>query len=907
MIGKTNSKQVVESAMEFVNVQLSTNQSSHQDILGAKVIVSYGTYTNEYAWNGDDVTFTVPAQVGYTVSFGEIEGYRKPSSVTFSAVEDNARTIEAVYETEIVGVDLSATDGSSLSGAVVTINGKSQTWKGTTLTQKVAYGTVYSVVAGALDGFVTPSAQTDITANSPSRSLSFSYVASSLTVNILSNQGTDAAIASVKATVSYGSTSVEVSSGQAVNIPSGSEVTISFPEVESYKKPEDITFTHNGGVVTKSGTYQCELLTVNVSADSGSVSGFEVTISKQETVGVSTKYTRLEYIESTGTQYIDTGFVPNQDTRVVARLTCPVTGSTNWAFGVRKSASSNNFGFAASTNDHYTSGYNNSQISIDSSYNTSGAFDLEKNKNVTYINGVSVATGTYSSFTCPYNLALFACNSNGSITYGKVKIYSFQVYDNGTLVRDYIPALRSDGIAGLYDAVNDIFYASNGTGNFLYGGGEPTIVATQTSVTGTYKIPFGASCTVQASNVSGYTTPSSITRIASAKSYTVNQEYKVIRVKDLSLFDVYGNPINQSTANCYVVREAGAYKFPCVYGNALKNGERNEAAYTNNGGSYSHEFIDGAGLSIQGPFIDYGTEVRVLNADCENVISNLVYDWDEYDTPFISFNIDEIPDTGANVIIGIYSDTYTALMWSWHIWLWPHDLSPVEITNSTGVTYNIMPVNLASKYDSDGVHIKNWFYQWGRKDPMLLPSAWNSTTDHSPGSITKESKASSVAYGIAFPSTFYYNSASPYNWFGTQSYYNLWDAACTGTGNSDNDTVKTVYDPCPVGWKIPNGNTFTGLSIISTANGIVKMARYSGDTTGVGFPLSGCRYDLDGSLSNVGSNGYVWLSSANAQDYAYFLELHSTNIFSQKYVGGSRAYGYSIRPVQDSLTEIDTL
>ena len=377
---------------------------------------------------------------------------------------------------------------------------------------------------------------------------------------------------------------------------------------------------------------------------------------------------------------------------------------------------------------------------------------------------------------------------------------------------------------------------------------------------------------------------------------------------DLSLQDVYGHRINCSTANCYVVREPGQYKFPLVYGNAIKNGKVNTAAFTNNGGEYSHNFVNVSGKIITSPYIIENLEGYhvpwLQNCDDENVIStsNLSTSFDN-GIAYINFTVNSVPNEGANAIISITIDG--SVLWSWHIWLWPHDLSPVEITNATGVKYNIMPVNLASKYDSDGVHIKNWFYQWGRMAPVLLPSAWNSNTDHSPGSITKESKASDLISGIRYPSTFYYNSASPYNWFGDKSYYNLWDAACTGTGNSDNDTVKTVYDPCPVGWKVPNGNTFTGFSILSSANGIVKFTRYSGDTVGVGFPMSGYRNNSDGSLYGVGSRGCVWLSSANSQHYAYNLSFYSSYVNPQD--DNYRAFGFSVRPVEDDLTKIDEL
>ena len=759
-------------------------------------------------------------------------------------------------------------------------------------------------MAGAVSGFGTPSTQT-FTAQNPEREVSVVYIASSLKVNILSNQGTDAAIANVKATVKYGSTSVEVANGGTVNLPTNTSVTISFPEVADYKKPVDITYTHAGGLVEKSGTYQCELLTVNVSADSGTPTGFEVTISKQETVGVATKYTRLEYIESNGSQYIDTGIKGKSGLRVKMATRMNSASTTNNFFGVVESGkrlflqydSAEKLLFAYNTYNSVSFDFEaNVDYEIDSSFNN-GYQSLK-------IDNYECYTGSNSTeLSMSINVFIGALNMAGT-PYGYLygRIYSCKIYDNDALVRDYTPALRSDGIAGLYDAVNDTFYASNGASNFVAGSKQEEIIATQTSVTGTYKIPFDTSYKVEANRISGYDTPKSVTRVANQKSYTVNQEYKVISEIDLSLYDVYGNPINRSTANCYVVRETGQYKFPLVYGNAIKNGQVNAAAFTNNGGSNSHDFVKGySGGKITQPYItllDNSSKARLLSSDTDGLISNITIK-EENGVNFIQFTVGTMPSTGANCIIGYNPmlEDHESVEWSWHIWLWPHDLTPVEITNSTGVKYNIMPVNLASKYDADGVHIKNWFYQWGRPNPMLLPSAWNSTTDHTPGSITKASKASDLQTGLTKPSTFYYNSGSPYNWFGTKSYYNLWDAACTGMGNSDNDTVKTVYDPCPVGWKIPNGNTFTGLSVLSSANGIVKMRRYSGDTVGVGFPMSGYRYYSDGSLYGVGSSGYVWLSSARSQSGAYYLLFGSSGVDPQDY--SYRAYGFSVRPVQE--------
>lgn len=716
MIGRTNCTQKSGSPSEFVNIQLLTNQAEHSNLNGAVLTMSYETYSKQYTWDGKEITFSVPAHVSCTIEFPEVEGYKKPDNITFVAVEGNSRTIEAEYKAELVKVNVTSSNGSAVSGATLTINGKQQTWNGTEIRQLVPFGTQYSVVAGAVSGFGTPSTQT-FTAQQTEREVSVLYVESSLVVNILSNQGTDSSISGVKATVSYGSSSVQVSNGQKIPLPTGVSVTISFPDVSSYRKPSNITFTHSGGVVTKSGTYECELLTVNVSADQGSVSGYRVTI------------------------------------------------------------------------------------------------------------------------------------ASSSTTFG-----------------------------------------------------------TQTTVTGTYKIPFGTSYTISTTSVNGYITPSAITRTASAKSYTAAVLYKINPVKDLSKFDIYGNAISQTTANCYVVNAAGTYKIPLVFGNALKNGSTNSAAYTKNSGSYSHDFVDYNGTVVTSPYIETvsGTaaSAQLSIADTDGIFTNISI-VNGSPCRYLQFKVNSVPATGANGILSIKNSS-GVIMWSWHIWVWADSLATVEITNSTSVKYKILPVNLASKWDDDMVHIKNWFYQWGRPNPMLCPAAYNSGVNHANYgalSYAVASIASDIQTGIKNPATFYnYNSSYDCSWFQTNSdkIYNLWDAACTSTGNSDNDVVKTIYDPSPIGFKMPNGNTFTYFSesnvVGSFANGW-KFKRYSGDTVGVFFPASGSRSGSYDSIDVPGSRGYVWLSSAYSKNRAYYFS------FSPDYVlllhDSGRAYGFSVRPVQE--------
>lgn len=183
-------------------------------------------------------------------------------------------------------------------------------------------------------------------------------------------------------------------------------------------------------------------------------------------------YTPVEYIESTGTQYIDTGFQPNQDTRVV--LNYGGVNESGWREVLGAGASvtnpSNNFVLVQSSSNgvmmQYGSAYHTAGVTSDGS-------TLDINKNNFYVNGSLVKAFTYATFTCPYTLRLFdAATKAEDYSRYSGKLYSCQIYDNGTLVRDYVPCYRnSDGIVGLYDKVNEQFYGNAGTGSFAYGTG----------------------------------------------------------------------------------------------------------------------------------------------------------------------------------------------------------------------------------------------------------------------------------------------------------------------------------------------------------------------------------------------------------------------------------------------------
>lgn len=180
-------------------------------------------------------------------------------------------------------------------------------------------------------------------------------------------------------------------------------------------------------------------------------------------------YTQVEYIQSSGTQYISTGFLPNNNTRVVADLQVVEVGESVALFGARAGASVTSYmawqisatRFRSDFNDNYTN------CNVDTVLNR---IVVDKNKNVCSF-GDSTVTTPYSTFQCENELKLFRGSSATSVTKGSsIKLYSCQVYDNGNLIRDYIPAIQiNNGEAGLYDQLNNAFYANEGSGDFIAG------------------------------------------------------------------------------------------------------------------------------------------------------------------------------------------------------------------------------------------------------------------------------------------------------------------------------------------------------------------------------------------------------------------------------------------------------
>lgn len=176
-------------------------------------------------------------------------------------------------------------------------------------------------------------------------------------------------------------------------------------------------------------------------------------------------YTELEYIQSTGTQYIDTGFKPNNNTRVDMKAAVVNTASTSVMFGTRHAANSTMF-YLLVGNGAVKSYYNTSS-SVSFGITAYAKNDISMAKEKLTVNGES-GSYTNATFQCNYSMPLFALRTADTVHYySSIKLYECQIYDNDVLVRDYIPCRNPYGVVGLYDLVNGQFYGNAGTGAFI--------------------------------------------------------------------------------------------------------------------------------------------------------------------------------------------------------------------------------------------------------------------------------------------------------------------------------------------------------------------------------------------------------------------------------------------------------
>ncbi len=379
----------------------------------------------------------------------------------------------------------------------------------------------------------------------------------------------------------------------------------------------------------------------------------------------------------------------------------------------------------------------------------------------------------------------------------------------------------------------------------------------------------------------------------------------------VSDYDLSMRSGTMNTANCYIVNAAGTYKFPLVYGNAIKDGADNTTAYRPGGtasSTYMSSFVDHAGVAIDSPYIYQSNggantpdAASIIWQDAPDLVSSV-----SLNGQYVEFTVQSENLTEGNAIIAATRNG--TVVWSWHIWVTTYDPygtgdsdGTIAVTNAAGQVFHFMreylgacdPSNSPAReayikiylsgYDIEPSDLyisqeglttfgDNVYFQNGRKDPFPGIDSNNTTqTKQTWGTYawdytlangqapTSYRNSMSVAQSIQYPYIWNTNTSSHYT--------NLWNGTQTGyTGNALNaGTVeKTVYDPSPAGFCVPTNAAFSGFSTSGATQGSLNspytysqvdlyLPLYTDDTKQSVFNFRTVSYRLNESTNGYGS------------------------------------------------------
>lgn len=185
----------------------------------------------------------------------------------------------------------------------------------------------------------------------------------------------------------------------------------------------------------------------------------------EEPVWENTPYEELEYIKGTGTQYIDTGFIPTDNTKIKLKIK-DITTNDKMIISATSDWSSNRFLLTYYSNAlrWYLHGEVYKRV------DTNSINEVEAYRGYYKVNDEVISNDTTSkTLTNLTNIFIWGSSYLENRNNG-FKLYYFQIYDNEVLIRDFIPVRRkSDGEVCLYDKVSKQFYINQGTGKFSAG------------------------------------------------------------------------------------------------------------------------------------------------------------------------------------------------------------------------------------------------------------------------------------------------------------------------------------------------------------------------------------------------------------------------------------------------------
>ena len=410
---------------------------------------------------------------------------------------------------------------------------------------------------------------------------------------------------------------------------------------------------------------------------------------------------------------------------------------------------------------------------------------------------------------------------------------------------------------------------------------------------------------------------------------------------------VYGNAIERGTTNS----SAYASSKSCIVDNEE---------------FVLQDFVDHNDHKIISPYInvqnsgDQATKAKVVWEDCKDIVTAPAVTGSGADS-YLTFTIKKDNLQNGNAVVAVTNAAGT-VMWSWHLWFTPKSSLKTIPFTSVGSTYNFMTDNLGWKYtkwtgglkrevvvkieqqaetgekktatitlkQAPGNNVREGYgnlYQWGRKDPLPGTDTFYPNTAPNIGykfndgyTIVGEQPAdynnpvnkqrmeertiglSIRKPGIMLPKV----GGGKLSWTYRQ-YINLWSADNDSYAGTVRDGKKTIYDPSPVGFKVPDAYAFKDFSLTGAvwSNGYTLKANNDKE---IYFQAGGYRDGNDGKLKLVGSYAFYWVGSAskrgNTGGPGYGLRIKMLNGTLSAPINpsddyGNRAYGFGMRPVAE--------
>ena len=285
------------------------------------------------------------------------------------------------------------------------------------------------------------------------------------------------------------------------------------------------------------------------------------------------------------------------------------------------------------------------------------------------------------------------------------------------------------------------------------------------------------------------------------------------------------NLSKEGTANSYIVSRPGVYSIAAVEGNSTKQLE--------------------SAVMASVVWETFGTHEKPAKGDLIFAV--------KYDDGNVYFKTTDMFEEG-NALIAVM-DANGTILWSWHIWLTDKPKEQVYY-NGAGV---MMDRNLGATSATPGdPGTMGLSYQWGRKDPLMgkLTTDMYDASESTylwPAEIWPDSNKGTIEYTISHPTTIF-------------SWGNYGDWLYSETTKLDNtrwQSEKTIYDPCPAGWRIPDGGSdgVFAKALGSTEGrhnpNVLNFSGILGDDSVIYYPVPGCDIN-NGNYSNC----YIWTTTS---------------------------------------------